>query len=78
MITKDDILIVFETPDGSEAIYNFRPCTVSESFSKYQEVLEKFIEKENYRKITTVELDETTWLTIYVKSKAEEESDEGQ
>jgi hypothetical protein len=65
-ITKKDVLVVFGTVDGEEAIYGFRPCGVSESFSDYQKALYEYIVK-YYREVVSVSLDEDTWLTIYVK-----------
>ena len=68
MITKDDIIIVFNAEDGSEALFGFRDCDVSESFSEYQRILYNYIEKNNYKEVATVELDETTSITVYVKN----------
>jgi hypothetical protein len=67
VITKDDIIIVFNTTDGSEALFGFRACDVNESFSEYQRILYNYIEK-NYKEVATVELDETTSITVYVKN----------
>jgi hypothetical protein len=68
VITKDDVLVTFNTEDGSEALFGFRDCDVSESFSDYQRVLYNYIEKNGYKEVATVELDETTSITIYVKN----------
>ena len=68
-ITKKDILITFGTPDGEEAIYGFRPCDASESFSEYQKALYEHIAK-HYREIASINLDENTWITVFVKKEA--------
>jgi hypothetical protein len=69
IITKNDILVVFNTPDGSEAIHGFRGCDIGETFSEYQKVLYNYIEKNNYEEVATTEIDETTSITIYIKNQ---------
>jgi len=71
-ITKKDILITFGTPDGEEAICGFRPCDASESFSDYQKALYEYIAK-NYREVASVNLDEDTWITVFVQMKTVKE-----
>jgi len=71
-ITKKDILITFGTPDGEEALCGFRPCDASESFSDYQKALYEYIAK-NYREVASVNLDEDTWITVFVQMKTVKE-----